>query len=133
VVGLMVGAGVKKGCRGRGGWLYQSLAILLTYFAIVTTYIPLIIKGAVEAPAPPAAAATAPEPGKPAPADPHAELSALGCAIAAIFVFVAAVVLPIIAPFMIGGQAFISWLIIAFALYEAFPVPPPQGADPGAV
>ena len=43
-VGFMVGKAVRKGSRGRGGWAYQSLAIALTYFAIVSTYIPLIAK-----------------------------------------------------------------------------------------
>ena len=43
-VGFMVGKAVRKGSRGRGGWAYQSLAIGLTYLAIVSTYIPLIGK-----------------------------------------------------------------------------------------
>ena len=45
LVGLIVGAGVKKGARGRGGWLYQSLAVLLTYLAIVSTYVPAVYEG----------------------------------------------------------------------------------------
>lgn len=44
VIGLMVGAAVRAGSRRKGGWLYQSLAIILTYIAIVSTYIPLIIQ-----------------------------------------------------------------------------------------
>ena len=43
-VGFMVGKAVRKGSRGRGGWAYQTLAIGLTYLAIVSTYIPLIAK-----------------------------------------------------------------------------------------
>lgn len=43
-VGFMVGKAVRKGSRGRGGWAYQSLAVGLTYLAIVSTYIPLIGK-----------------------------------------------------------------------------------------
>lgn len=42
VVGLMVGFAVKWGARGRGGWVYQGMAMLLTYLAIVGTYIPYI-------------------------------------------------------------------------------------------
>ena len=45
LVGLMVGKAVKKGSDGRGGWFYQALAILLTYTAIVFTYIPPLIQG----------------------------------------------------------------------------------------
>lgn len=44
VVGYMVGIAVRKGSRARGGWGYQSLAIGLTYMAIVTSYVPLIAK-----------------------------------------------------------------------------------------
>ena len=44
VVGFMVGKAVNKGSRGRGGWAYQTLAIVLTYFAIVSTYIPLAVR-----------------------------------------------------------------------------------------
>lgn len=36
LVGLAVGAGVRAGCRGRGGWLYQAIAMSLTYVAINT-------------------------------------------------------------------------------------------------
>jgi len=43
-VGYMVGKAVRRGSRGRGGWAYQTLAVGLTYLAIVSTYIPLIAK-----------------------------------------------------------------------------------------
>ncbi|HKW47189.1 MAG TPA: hypothetical protein VJN70_07080 [Gemmatimonadaceae bacterium] len=43
-VGFMVGKAVRKGSRGRGGWAYQSLAVGLTYLAIVSSYVPLIAK-----------------------------------------------------------------------------------------
>ncbi len=42
VVGFLVGAGVRWGSRGKGGWAYQGLAVALTYVAIVSTYVPLI-------------------------------------------------------------------------------------------
>jgi hypothetical protein len=43
-VGYMVGKAVRRGSRGRGGWAYQTLAVGLTYLAIVSTYVPLIAK-----------------------------------------------------------------------------------------
>ena len=43
-VGFMVGTAVRKGSGGRGGWAYQTLAIALTYLAIVSTYVPLLVK-----------------------------------------------------------------------------------------
>jgi len=44
VVGFLVGAAVKKGSSGRGGWQYQTLAMFLTYTSIVSSYVPLIIR-----------------------------------------------------------------------------------------
>ena len=44
LVGLAIGGAVRKGSNGRGGWRYQALAIFLTYTAIVTSYVPLIIQ-----------------------------------------------------------------------------------------
>ena len=43
-VGFMVGTAVRKGSGGRGGWAYQTLAIALTYLAIISTYVPLVVK-----------------------------------------------------------------------------------------
>ncbi len=45
VVGFLVGGGVRMGSLGRGGWLYQLLAIGITYGAIVSTYVPFIVEG----------------------------------------------------------------------------------------
>ena len=45
LVGLMVGKAVKTGSDARGGWFYQALAMLITYTAIVLTYIPPLIEG----------------------------------------------------------------------------------------
>jgi hypothetical protein len=44
VVGFLVGAGVRWGSGGRGGWAYQGLAVALTYVAIVSTYVPLVFE-----------------------------------------------------------------------------------------
>lgn len=45
LVGFMVGKAVRAGARGRGGRRYQWLAVALTYLAIVTTYVPFVLKG----------------------------------------------------------------------------------------
>ena len=45
VVGFLVGAAVRYGNGGRGGWPYQALAIAITYAAIVLTYVPFIVQG----------------------------------------------------------------------------------------
>ncbi len=43
VVGFLVGGGVRLGAGGRGGWLYQALAVAITYGSIVATYVPFIV------------------------------------------------------------------------------------------
>ncbi|MEX2303829.1 MAG: hypothetical protein WD733_22990 [Bryobacterales bacterium] len=49
VVGWMVGKAVMSGSGNRGGRVYQALAVFLTYCAIVSSYVPLVIKGLTEA------------------------------------------------------------------------------------
>lgn len=44
VVGLMIGNSVKRGSNARGGWFYQGLAMFLTYTAIVSTHIPMLMQ-----------------------------------------------------------------------------------------
>lgn len=44
VIAYLVGFAVAKGARRRGGWAYQSLAIVLTYLGIAGTYLPLVAK-----------------------------------------------------------------------------------------
>ncbi|HEX7240828.1 MAG TPA: hypothetical protein VF263_11215 [Longimicrobiaceae bacterium] len=43
LVGYVVGVAVSRGSGGRGGWLYQGMAVGLTYLAIVCTYVPLMM------------------------------------------------------------------------------------------
>jgi hypothetical protein len=49
VIGLMVGGAVRVGSRRRGGWVYQGLAMFLTYASIVSTYAPDVVQGLVAA------------------------------------------------------------------------------------
>ncbi len=48
VVGFLVGNAVRQGSGGNGGRRYQTLAVFLTYCAIVLTYVPLIASGLKE-------------------------------------------------------------------------------------
>jgi hypothetical protein len=43
LVGWMVGVAVRWGARARGGWFYQLIGVVLTYFAIASTYTPEIL------------------------------------------------------------------------------------------
>jgi hypothetical protein len=49
LIGFMVGYGVRRGAGGAGGRRYQILALVLTYFAVGLAYMPLFVKGAMEA------------------------------------------------------------------------------------
>jgi hypothetical protein len=42
VVGWLVGKAVRIGSGSRGGWRYQTLAMVLTYISIVSSYVPAI-------------------------------------------------------------------------------------------
>ena len=45
LIGFAVGRAVRSGARARGGRPYQWLALGLTYLAMVTTYVPFVLKG----------------------------------------------------------------------------------------
>src|SRR5262245_38830177 len=129
-VGYLVGIAVKKASGGRGGPLFQVLAIALTYFWVVANYIPDIAAGLGESPAAESGAEAGPAPG-PRPADLP------GPAFAAVVVTTALAL-----PFLMGVENAIGILIIGFALYEAWKLnkrvaiavagPFALGAAPGA-
>jgi hypothetical protein len=86
LVGYLVGKAVRWGCGGRGGWLYQTLAVLLTYLAIVSTYVPMIFAAARKAydaeaataaatPGGASAQVTPPAAGIPRPSQPESDSS----------------------------------------------------------
>jgi len=121
LVGWFVGQAVHRGAGGRGGWAYQSLAVGLTYFAIVSTYIPMIVKGINEKPAAAAAAAPAPStPSTDAPSAPsnvkvqQVSLGGVALGVGALLLIAAA------APFLAGFQNILGVLIISFGLYQAW-------------
>jgi hypothetical protein len=116
VVGLMVGAAVRRGSNGRGGWAYQGLAIALTYLAIVSTYVPPILEGISEM-EPAQAAVEQVSLEQPPPAEVEEAISgpaAVAIAVAIIFVIACA------APFLAGVQNIIGIVIIGIGLYEAW-------------
>jgi hypothetical protein len=136
LVGLMVGGAVRWGARRKGGWVYQSLAVFLTYMAIVSTYIPLMFKELAEKEtAKQEAAAVAPEtpnaagsaagapaavktaskaPAEQAASVPMPTFGEMVLGILVIFGIAAAL------PFLAGFENLIGLLIIAFGLWEAW-------------
>ena len=133
VVGFAVGAAVRWGSNNRGGWRYQTLAMALTYLAIVSTYIPPILEGLQnastaesqasdgsvkpqEVTASPTAATATPGGSQ---ADASAEPPTLAVfAVSVVLVFAIACV----APFLAGFENIIGIVIIGIGLYEAWKI-----------
>lgn len=91
-IGIGVGKAVSWGSYGKGGWLYQLLALFLTYTAIVTNYVPDIVQG----------------------------LRAEAADVPAVILYPFAFVFAYAAPFFGGAENIIGMLIIAFGLFEAW-------------
>jgi ribosomal protein S27E len=128
-VGLFVGFAVRKGARGRGGWKYQALAILLTYASITTSKVPFVIQGIVESAkkrgseqaagnstdslAPTSDSAAADDA---APAGGSKDGGIGAVAVALLFILG----LALASPFLGGTSNIMGLIIIAIALYEAW-------------
>jgi hypothetical protein len=137
IVGLLVGGAVRKGSGGRGGWVYQALAIFLTYTAIVASYtgmhiVPALFAqiqekqaakaaGPVPAKAEPAKADIAKQPDAAGEAEKEAEAEvgadkSLWFALAYVVGFLYAF------PVLAGFEQPIGLFIIGFALWEAWKI-----------
>jgi hypothetical protein len=120
VVGLVVGSAVRKGSNGRGGWRYQTLAIVLTYTAIVSSYVPFIIEGIREKSGQVSEQAS----GESEPLVKGESAKAAATETPGLGQFAIAVVMLLLllyaTPFLAGLQNAIGILIIGFALYEAW-------------
>ncbi|HEX9610694.1 MAG TPA: hypothetical protein VF978_02315 [Gemmatimonadales bacterium] len=122
VVGVMVGAAVKRGSNGRGGRRYQLLAVFLTYAAIVSTYVPFAFaqareasQTAVDSAAVASTKDTVALATTSTPAD-TAEISG-GEALTALVMF-AGIVLAL--PFLAGFENILGLVIIGIGLYAAW-------------
>jgi hypothetical protein len=127
-VGLFVGFAVRYGAAGAGGWRYQALAMVLTYFAITASKVPFIVEGLRQARSEDTAAETKAA-GKPAqdsglatvaegPAEARAEAAPDFASFALAWTFVFGIALA--SPFFGGIENIMGFLIIAIALYEAW-------------
>jgi hypothetical protein len=95
-VGWLAGKGVNWGSGWRGGALYQTLAMVLTYVAIVSTYVPAVLEGLRQS-------ADAPNP---------LDHGIIGLIFFALFMLAL--------PFLAGLENVIGIIIIAIGLYEAW-------------
>lgn len=142
-VGWLVGRGVQKGSGGVGGWAYQTIAVALTYLAIVSTYVPFIVKAAFQPDSTVAAADSArlrsAALGQPATVQPATAADSVTVQPAAaksseapdsarpamtaggvLLGLLALVLIAAAAPFLAGIQNIIGLVIIGFALYQAW-------------
>ncbi len=127
LVGFAVGKAVRWGSGDRGGRAYQALAVLLTYVAIVSGYVPLIVTEAIKqsnaqhqtaspdgkpsAPGSvPASTTAAPDGG----GGPPGGIGGLLLAIAALLLIACA------APFLAGAQNIMGIIIIGIGVYQAW-------------
>jgi len=124
VVGVAVGKAVAWGARGRGGWRYQTLAMALTYLAIVATYIPPLVQGIRESrrevtasqtsagsTTPVAAASAAQTTEEPAEPPTFGRM---------LFALAVLLLVACAAPFLVGLQNIMGIVIIGIGVYEAW-------------
>jgi hypothetical protein len=111
-VGIAVGMAVRIGSEGRGGWVYQLMAVVLTYLAISTSYVPLVMEGMRDAAAErEAEEASAGE----EPVDPDVRETVFLVTSVAI-----SLALPVLQA--TEGTGIIGLLIVGFALYQAWKI-----------
>jgi hypothetical protein len=108
LVGYMVGRAIRHASKGRGGRPQQILAVLLTYFAITTSYIPVFVYQAVKHPH---AAAAQQGQGSAAPAAVEKRSPSFGTAVLFLLLLAAA------APFLTLGSGGVSGLIGLFIIF----------------
>ncbi|MGH2625523.1 MAG: hypothetical protein ACRDHY_02595 [Anaerolineales bacterium] len=124
-VGLLVGAAVRKGSDGRGGWRYQTLAIALTYVAIAAAQAPFVLEaireaGPLEVPQD-SVLVTSDTTGTVTATDSAASIQAADLGLVGLLIGLAILALLFLAsPIIVGVQSFILLLIYGFALYEAW-------------
>jgi hypothetical protein len=128
LVGYGVGRAVRWGSGGRGGRAYQGLAIALTYLAIVSAYVPLLVteimkqKATVQEQAAPqdgAAVATATS-NDASSAKPSAENGSEAGIGTLLIGLGALLLLACAAPFLAGIQNIIGLVIIGIGMYQAW-------------
>ena len=112
VVGWMVGKAVRHGSKGLGGRHQQILALLLTYFAITTSYIPVFIAHSMKE-----RAAAQDQSGKPGPSGSAQPTTQTKAAMSLSTAVVMLLLLAAAAPFLSLGGNFVGGLITLFIIF----------------
>jgi hypothetical protein len=109
LVGYMVGRAIRHASHGRGGRPQQILAVVLTYFAISTSYVAVFVFHAINNPRP--AVVQQQRPARPAPAAAEKAPSSFATSVVFLLLLAAA------APFLSLGSSGISGLIGLFIIF----------------
>jgi hypothetical protein len=123
LVGVMVGGAVRWGSRHKGGRACQAIAMLLTYMAIATSYLPMALRQLPdqlpnqEEKAPATATQPATAPAKAAEASAADESLTASTFILGILALLA---LAAVLPFLAGLDSLVGLMIIAIALWQAW-------------
>jgi hypothetical protein len=122
VVGLAVGKAVNWGSRGKGGWRYQTMAMALTYMAMVSAYVPLLIAEMRKAPTEQSTAGAASQPANDTEAGARVGTSAEAAPtpLGALFAIVILIGFICALPFLAGIENILGIMILGFGLYEAW-------------
>lgn len=114
VVGVMVGKAILMGSRGCRGRRYQVLALILTYGAITTSYVPEIVTGLAKA----SKNLEAKRNSGAAPAVTPSKATPVLLLVGVVVIFA----LALAAPFLLltQGTGFFGLIIIAIGLWEAW-------------
>lgn len=125
-VGFLVGKGVRWGTGGRGGRVYQVMAIGLTYIAIVSTYVPTVVRGFRDAEKARTTASSPVEGTDTSAATPAAATTRAttdgspGSTVGLVIGLALFAVLILALPFLGGFSNILGLAIIGFGLYEAW-------------
>ena len=127
LVGVMVGKAVRKGMEGRTTRACQVLAVILTYGAITTSYLPMMITGVMKSRAAKKAeqAATS-APAAVTPKAPRAP-TAVGFLVATVVLIGASLALPLLVLAHSPLSGLINLLIIFIGLRQAWRLTAPSG------
>ncbi len=119
VVGVGVGKAVSWGSRGKGGWRYQTLAMGLTYLAMVSAYAPMLFTQLAKATAETQAAGATDGGSAPVAGATTADAAPPSVSEAALGLLMLVGILCAL-PFLGGIENILGILILGFGLYEAW-------------
>lgn len=121
IVGIGVGKAVAWGSRGKGGWRYQALAMVLTYLAMVTAYAPMVFAElAKTASETPAGAGTSSQPSAETPPATSEVTDEPVTVFGAVVAFAVLLAFLCTLPFLAGIENILGILILGFGLFEAW-------------